>query len=75
ASMLGLAAVLDEAKDGDKILVTSFGSGAGSDSFVITVTDRIELVRDKAPRTKDYIEKKRYIQYATYVKYRGKLMV
>ncbi len=73
ASMLGLSAVLDEAKPGNRILVTSFGSGAGSDSFSITVTDRIEEARNKAPLTKDYIEKKKYVDYATYLKYRRKL--
>jgi hydroxymethylglutaryl-CoA synthase len=75
ASMLGLAAVLDEAKAGNRILVTSFGSGAGSDSFAITVTDRIEESRNNAPLTKDYIGKKEYIGYATYLKYRRKLKV
>ncbi len=73
ASMLGLSAVLDEAKPGNKILVTSFGSGAGSDSFAITVTDRIDQVRDKAPKTQDYISKKKYIDYATYLKFRRKI--
>ncbi len=75
ASMLGLSAVLDEAKAGDKILVTSYGSGAGSDSFAITVTDKIDEKRGKAPSTKDYINNKKYIDYATYVKYRKKLKV
>jgi hydroxymethylglutaryl-CoA synthase len=75
ASMLGLSAVLDVAKPGERILVTSYGSGAGSDSFAITVTDRIEEVRGKAPSTKDYIDKKKYIDYATYVKYRKKLKI
>jgi hydroxymethylglutaryl-CoA synthase len=75
ASMLGLAAVLDEAKAGNRILVTSFGSGAGSDSFAIKVTDRIDEARDKAPKTSDYIANKRYIDYATYLKFRRKLKV
>ncbi len=73
ASPLGLTAILDEAKAGSRILMTSFGSGAGSDSFAISVTDRIDAVRDKAPKTKDYIAKKKYIDYATYVKFRRKL--
>ena len=73
ASMLGLAAVLDEARAGNRILVTSFGSGAGSDSFAITVTDRIDAARDRAPKTQDYIAKKKYIDYATYLKFRRKL--
>jgi len=75
ASMLGLSAVLDEAKAGNRILVTSFGSGAGSDSFSITVTDKIDSVRDRAPSTQSYIDKKRYIDYAAYIKFRRKLKV
>jgi len=70
---LGLSAVLDIAKPGQKILATSFGSGAGSDSFIITVTDKIEEKRDLAPTTQYYIDKKRYIDYSTYIKYRRKL--
>jgi len=73
ASMLGLSAVLDEAKAGSRILVTSFGSGAGSDSFSITVTDKIDSVRGRAPTTQSYIDKKRYIDYAAYIKFRRKL--
>ncbi len=73
ASPLGLCAVLDEAKAGQKILVTSFGSGAGSDSFAITVTDKIDAARNSAPKTKDYIAKKKYIDYSTYIKYRRKI--
>lgn len=75
ASMVGLTAVLDEAKAEDRILVTSFGSGAGSDSFILTVTDTIENARNNAPLTKDYVAKKQYISYATYIKYRRKLKV
>jgi hydroxymethylglutaryl-CoA synthase len=73
ASMLGLSAVLDEAKPGNRILVTSFGSGAGSDSFCITVTDKIEEKRNLACSTQEYIEKKKYIDYSTYLKYRRKI--
>lgn len=73
ASMIGLAAVLDEAKPGARIFVTSFGSGAGSDSFDITVTDRIEEVRDLAPKVVDYIKDAKYVDYATYAKHKGKI--
>lgn len=69
ASMLGLAAVLDVAKPGDKIMVTSFGSGAGSDSFAIEVTDNIDSKRKRITKVRDLIEKnKTYIDYATYLK-------
>jgi hydroxymethylglutaryl-CoA synthase len=70
---LALSAVLDVAQPGEQILVTSYGSGAGSDSFVFTITDKIDEVRDLAPRTMSYINKRKYIDYGTYAKYRGKL--
>ena len=73
ASLLGLANVLDLAKPGDKILMTSFGSGAGSDSFIINVTDRIEEARARGLPLKHFVERKQYINYATYAKMRGKI--
>jgi len=73
SSLLGLAAVLDIAKPGDKILLTSFGSGAGSDSFSIVVNDLIEKRRGKARLVKDFLENKKYIDYSQYVKFRRKI--
>jgi hydroxymethylglutaryl-CoA synthase len=73
ASLLGLSAVLDIARPGEKILVTSFGSGAGSDSFSMTVTDLIQKKRKLAPLVHDMIGIKEYIGYAHYLKFRKKL--
>lgn len=74
ASPMGLTAVLDVAKPGDRILMVSFGSGAGSDGFVFTVTERIEAVRHLAPATREQLERgKMYVDYGTYVKLRGKI--
>ncbi len=73
ASLIGLAAVLDIAKPGDRILVTSFGSGAGSDAFAVRVTDAIEARRSLAPTTAQYIERRTEIDYARYARMRGKL--
>jgi hydroxymethylglutaryl-CoA synthase len=69
ASLVGLASVLDVAKPGDRVFLTSYGSGAGSDGFDITITDKIaELARDKAPTVAQMIEDKEYIDYGTYAK-------
>ena len=73
ASLVGLTAVLDEAQPGDRILVVSFGSGAGSDAFSLEVTDKIEERRHLAPTTQEYIDRRVAIDYATYLRYRGKI--
>jgi len=73
SSLLGLSAMLDEARPGDRLLIVSFGSGAGSDALSFLVTDRIEERRHEAPSTRDYIARRRLIDYGTYVRYRSKL--
>src|SRR5512139_502413 len=73
AALIGLTAVLDIAEPGDKILMVSFGSGAGSDAFALRVTDKILERRDRAPRTQDYINRRTEIDYGTYVRFREKL--
>ena len=75
AAIIGLTAVLDVAKPGDRILLVSFGSGAGSDAFSLSVTDVISARRDRAPRTQDYISRRTEIDYATYARMRGKLVM
>ncbi len=75
AALIGLSAVLDIAQPGNRILVVSFGSGAGSDAFSLRVTDRLPAVQAKALRTEDYIARRVEIDYATYARYRGKLVM
>jgi hydroxymethylglutaryl-CoA synthase len=73
---LGLAAILDVAQAGDRIFVVAYGSGAGCDGFDITVTDKMtDYDRGAAPSIKQLIERKKMIDYATYAKYRGKIMM
>lgn len=64
ATMIGLANVLDNAQKGELILQVSFGSGAGADAFIY------EVKNSNPPKftTKYYIERKEYIDYATYLK-------
>jgi len=70
ATMLGLASVLDIAKSGDRIFLTSYGSGAGSDSFDITITNNIDLLkRNNAPLVDQMVKNKKYIDYGTYAKF------
>lgn len=74
ASPMGLTSTLDIAKPGDKILMVSYGSGAGSDSFIWQVTDRINDVRDKAVRTRKLLDENlTFIDYGTYAKFRHKI--
>lgn len=72
---LGLAAILDEAKPGDRIFAVAYGSGAGSDAFAITVTDDMSRYpRDRAPTLKELVSNPRYLDYATYAKFKGKIV-
>jgi hydroxymethylglutaryl-CoA synthase len=75
SSLIGLTAILDEAKPGDRIFMASFGSGAGSDAFSLRVTDRIASSRGRAPATRDYIARRVEIDYATYARFRHKLQM
>ncbi|MCQ3932040.1 MAG: hydroxymethylglutaryl-CoA synthase [Chloroflexi bacterium] len=75
SSLLGLTATLDAAEPGDRILMVSYGSGAGSDAFDILVTDKIAERKHLAPATRTYIARRTQIDYALYTRYRGKLRV
>jgi hydroxymethylglutaryl-CoA synthase len=75
SSILGLTAVLDQARPGDRVLLVSFGSGAGSDAFSFVVTERILERQRRTLLTQDYIARRHEIDYALYVRYRQKLMM
>ncbi|MBI2650185.1 hydroxymethylglutaryl-CoA synthase [Candidatus Woesearchaeota archaeon] len=68
ASMLVFTQILDRAEPGQRILLTSFGSGAGSDSFLFSVTENIRKLR-KARTTQSYIDDREYIDYGKYCKF------
>ena len=70
---LALSNILDVAEPGDKIFVVSYGSGAGSDGFTLTVNEEIKEKRDLAPKTQDIIDRKQYVDYAVYAKFKGKI--
>jgi len=68
SALMGLVHVLDIAKPNDLIFMASFGSGAGSDAFVLKVTPEIVNVRKSLSTA---MENKEYINYATYIKQMG----
>ena len=71
SALIGLAAVLEQAKPGQRILLAPFGSGSGSDAYSIIVEDGIEERVNLAPKVKDFLENKEYISYSLYAKFRG----
>ena len=76
SSPTGLAAVLDVADPGDMILITSFGSGAGSDSFIMKATKLLPERRSLAPTVRSMLDTpRRYLTYGEYAKFREKIIV
>ncbi len=75
AAVLGFTNILDRAKPGERILLVSFGSGAGSDAFSFVVTEKIESAREAAPLTKDYLAREKTVDYATYARWRKKIVM
>lgn len=73
AALIGLTAIFDVAQPGDKILMVSFGSGAGSDAYSFEVTEKILERRDLAMKTQEYIDRRTVIDYGLYVRYRHSL--
>ena len=69
SSVIGLTAILDEAHIGDRILLVSFGSGAGSDAFCLRVTAKRQS--PNIPTTRDYVKRRTVIDYATYSRFKG----
>lgn len=73
AALLGFGAVLDRAQPLDRVLVVSFGSGAGSDAFSFRVTERIVERRLRAPTTLQYVSDCVRLDYAQYARHRNKV--
>ncbi len=74
SSLLGLAAVLDVARPGDRLFFCSYGSGAGSDAFALRVTDQLED-RRQGPAVGDYLDRRQPLDgYGHYLRLRGKIL-
>jgi hydroxymethylglutaryl-CoA synthase len=75
AAMAGLCATLDVAQPGETIFMTTYGSGAGSDAYALTVTEQILARRARAPLTEAYLRRQVFVDYAVYAKWVGKLVM
>lgn len=66
-SLTGLASVLDKAKNNELILLCSYGSGSGSDAFILKVTNSIKKI-EKTNTVESLLNDKEYINYGEYLK-------
>ena len=69
-SPVGLASVLDIAKPDQKILMVSYGSGAGSDAYLFTTTSQILEKRERQKITVRYQSSNPFLEYVDYTTYR-----
>jgi len=70
SSPIGLASVLDIAKPYERIMIVSYGSGAGSDAYSFLVTSQIEEKRRRQKFNVRYQVENEYIEYVDYATYR-----
>lgn len=68
SAMLGLSAVMDIAKPNQKIFMVSYGSGAGSDGFILKTTPQLLKKREKSDKVSEMVNRKKYISYAQYLR-------
>jgi hydroxymethylglutaryl-CoA synthase len=69
---VGLANVLDVAEPGEKILLASYGFGAGADVTMLTTTDAIREMRRDGVTVEQQIQNKLPVDYATAMKFEHK---
>ncbi|HKZ95268.1 MAG TPA: hydroxymethylglutaryl-CoA synthase [Candidatus Bathyarchaeia archaeon] len=70
SSPIGLAAVLDIAKPNDRIVIVSYGSGAGSDAYSLMVTNQILGKRSRQKFTIRHQAENKNVEYVDYETYR-----
>ncbi len=70
SSPIGLSAVLDIAKPNDRIIIVSYGSGAGSDAYSLLATNQILDKRNRQKFTIRYQAENKNVEYVDYETYR-----
>ncbi len=68
SALLSLVNVLDNARTGENIFMTSYGSGAGSDNFSFKTTKNLASIRRKKEKLEKMLEKTEKITYADYLR-------
>lgn len=68
SALIGLAAILDRGKEGERILASSYGSG-GADVLDVRVSKGIDNRKDTCPSVKDYLDDKVYIDYVNFLRH------
>lgn len=74
SSLLGLSKVLDVAQPGERILVVSYGFGAGSDAIALTVTNNILNYPRQRRNVVSTLKTCASVDYATAAKYEFKFL-
>lgn len=69
-SLIGLAAILDVAKPDERILVASYGSGAGSDAYLLRTTSQLIDKRARQKINVKFLADNPFIEYLDYNTYR-----
>ena len=69
-SPVGLAAVLDVAKPEERILITSYGSGAGSDAYLLRTTSQLIDKRQRQKINVNFQAENPFLEYVDYNTYR-----
>ncbi len=69
-SPVGLAAVLDIAKPNERILVASYGSGAGSDAYLLRTTSQLPDKRNRQKMNIKNLTENKFVQHVDYTTYR-----
>ena len=69
-SPIGLAAVLDIAKPDERIVIVSYGSGAGSDAYLLRTTSQLVDKRLRQKMSVKYQAENPFVEYVDYTTYR-----
>jgi hydroxymethylglutaryl-CoA synthase len=68
SALIGMAAVLDTAKEGERGLISSYGSG-GADIIDVRVSEGVTKRKDACPSVADYLNDKVYVDYISFLKH------